>query len=145
MPDQPPSRNAADVLRDLHNYLAEPPLNTDALSEQEVQAELKRRKIAPGASFRAIHELLEDHIAAAELAAAKQTRINRLATVRPTVSVLSGVREKIHKLIQSLSPQVAAAYWSKFESAGEEDLQSLYDDLMELSGQQGDATADDES
>lgn len=145
MSDQPPSRNAADVLRDLHSYIAEPPINIDALSEQEIRAELKRRKIAPESSFRAIHELLDDHIAAAELAVAKQNRINRLATVKPTVSVLSGVREKIHKLIQSLNPQTASAYWSKFESAADEDLQSLYDDLQELSGQQVDSTTHDKS
>lgn len=134
MPNHPPSRNSADVLRDLHSYIAEPSLNIDALSEQQIEAELKRRAISPEASFRAIHELLDDHLAAAELAAARQKRILRLEAVKPAVSALHGVREKIHKLIKTLSPQVAGAYWSKFESADDDELQSLYDDLVELGG-----------
>jgi len=86
MPDQPPSRNSAHVLRDLHSYIAEPALNIDALSEQQIEAELKRRSISPQASFRAIHELLDDHLAASELAAARQNRLTRLEAVKPTGS-----------------------------------------------------------
>lgn len=134
MPDQPSPRNSAHVLRDLHSYIAEPALNIDALSEQEIEAELKRRFISPQASFQAIQGLLDDHLAVLELAAARQNRITRLEAVKPTGSILAGVREKIHNLIQSLNPQVAGAYWSKFESASDEELQSLYDDLIELGG-----------
>jgi hypothetical protein len=50
MPEQPPSRNSAHVLRDLHSYIAEPALNIDALSEQQIEAELKRRSISPQSS-----------------------------------------------------------------------------------------------
>lgn len=145
MPNHPPSRNSADILRDLHSYIAEPSLNIDSLSEQQIEAELKRRAISPEASFRAIHELLDDHLAAAELAAARQKRILRLEAVKPSVSVLHGVREKIHKLIQSLDPQVAAAFWSKFESADDADIQSLYDDLIELSGNADETDANDKA
>jgi hypothetical protein len=134
MPDQPSPRNSAHVLRDLHSYIAEPALNIDALSEHQIEVELKRRSISPKASFQAIHELLDDHIAASELAVARQNRLARLEAVKPSGSILAGVREKIHNLIQSLNPQVAGAYWSKFESASDEELQSLYDDLMELGG-----------
>jgi hypothetical protein len=145
MPDQPPSRNSAHVLRDLHSYIAEPALNIDALSEQQIEAELKRRSISPQASFRAIHELLDDHLAASELAAARQNRLTRLEAVKPTGSILAGVREKIHNLIQSLSPQVAGVYWSKFESASDEELQTLYDDLMELGGHPDNTDANGEA
>jgi hypothetical protein len=44
----------------LHSYVAEPALNIDALSEQQIEAELKRRSLSSQASFRAVHELLDD-------------------------------------------------------------------------------------
>lgn len=142
MSNQYRSRNAADVLRDLHTYVAAPLLDVDALSDQQVRAELSRRGISPGPSFRAIHDLLEEKAAQAELAAAKQRRLGRLASIKPSRPSFGSIRGEVKALIQRLTPQTASVYWSKFESAEEEDLQSLYDDLQDLQDKPSDPSDD---
>lgn len=132
MPDQYRSRDAADVLRDLHSYVTEPLLDTDSLSDEQVRIELSRRGIPSVPSFRAIHDLLDEKIAAAQLVTAKRRRMDQLAAINTARPVFGDLRDKLQNLIRSFSPQTASVYWSRFESADEEDLQSLYEDLIEL-------------
>lgn len=129
-PSQP--RSAAAVLKDLSGFLADDPLDIDALSDAEVKAHLNKRGLNPLLSFQVMQDFLESEVAAVELVLAKEARLKRLeAIAKPTVFE-EGLCEKIHKLINSLSPQVAGGYFSKFENATEEDLQSLYEDLKAL-------------
>ena len=135
MNDQTRPRTAADVLRDLHSFIADPPLNIDSLSDDQVRSELKTRHIDSTPSFRAIHDLLDDHIAGEELALARKNRMKKLEARRSSPSLVEGVRDKIQNLIKNLNPQLAGVYWSKYQTAEEEDLQSLYEDLEALTEQ----------
>lgn len=132
MNDQTRPRTAADVLRDLHSFIADTPLDIDSLSDDQIRSELKRRRIDSTPSFRAIHDLLDDHIASEELALARKSRMKKLEARRSSLSLVEGVRDKIQSLIKNLNPQLAGVYWSKYQTSEEEDLQSLYEDLEAL-------------
>ena len=135
MNDQTRPRTAADVLRDLHSFIADAPLNIDSLSDEQIRSELKKRRIDSAPSFRAIHDLLDDHIASEELALARRNRMKKLEERSSPPSLVEGVRDKIQSLIKNLNPQLAGVYWSKYQTAEEEDLQSLYEDLEALTEQ----------
>jgi len=136
MSDNAPTRTASDVLRDLHEYLAPEEVDVDSMSPQAIRAELMRHGIDSVQSFAAMREWLGDEIAAVELDAARKARVDALQAIPTPKSFSGGLCEKIHKLLSGLEPKLASAYFSKFEKASEEDLQSLYDDLMALNEQE---------
>lgn len=127
-----PTRSAADIMRDLHTYLAPSEQDVDSMSAADVTAFLKKSNIDPSKSFAAMQEWMDEKVGAFELAKARAQRLTTLETATTRKSFGDGLCEKIHKLISTLRPQVAAAYFSKFEQASEEDMQSLYEDLLAL-------------
>lgn len=127
-----PTRTAADILRDLHAYLAPSEQDVDSMSASDVAAYLKRSNIDPSKSFAAMQEWMDEKLGEIELGKARAQRLSALETATTRISFGDGLCEKIHKLISTLQPQVAAAYFSKFEQASEEDMQSLYEDLLAL-------------
>jgi hypothetical protein len=129
-----PTRSAADILRDLHAYLAPSEQDVDSMSASDVAAYLKKSNIDPAKSFAAMQEWMDEKLGEIELVKARAQRLSALETATTRKSFGDGLCEKIHNLISTLRPQVAAAYFSKFEQASEEDMQSLYEDLLALDG-----------
>jgi hypothetical protein len=127
---------ASDILRELHELLQEPELDIAALSLKDVQAELTRRGIDTKPLLtRAKQQLAKAH-AEKELSEARNQReglLQRLNLIKgKLVRTPAILREHILSTLGNLAtenPTVAAAYFSKFEEASDDDLQSLMDDL----------------
>jgi hypothetical protein len=132
MPNESRPRTASDILRDLHNFIANPTPDVDDLSDEKVAKQLEKRCLDPAPSFEAIHDLLDEKLAEIELSEAKEKRERKLAERNHISTPIGELREKVRTLIESLSPQTAGVFFSKFESASNEDLASLYEDLSSM-------------
>lgn len=139
MSDEKKQPNASDILRSLHESVQEPEQDVAAMPLKEVQAELARRGLDTAPLLAQIRERLAKARADAELGAARVERDQSLLKLRELRAKLSDfpaqIRERAMSVLAQLSassPNVAAAYFSKFENASHADLQSLLDDLSLL-------------
>ncbi|TLD71363.1 hypothetical protein FEM03_07480 [Phragmitibacter flavus] len=132
MVDNNSKRTASDVLRDLSEFFTGPLPDVEKLSAAEIDAFLRKRSIDSKKSFLAVQDLIDEEIASAELRVAKEERKARLREVEAVTPAREGIRQSIGSLLATLNPSVQTAYWSKFESLPDADLESLYEDIVLL-------------
>jgi hypothetical protein len=108
----------------------------EAITDAEVDADLKQAGIDMRPAFRRLNEMIEQKKARLQFVQARQVRASMMDKLRdvvgPTVTDLrSGVREFINRVFSG-SEQVA--HFHKLDQAAtDEDLRSLMDDLTKLS------------
>lgn len=139
MPDEKQQPSASDMLRALHDLVQEPEEDVASKPIKEVQAELTRRGIDTAPIIARAKQQLAKARADSELASARAQRIRALERLKGIQARIerfpAAVREHALTVLTGLSaqnPNVAAAYFSKFEQASDVDLQSLLDDLSML-------------
>jgi hypothetical protein len=104
-------------------------------SREEVQVELRRLGINVRSAVDAVLQAIESAKARAQLAAAKQRRVNIGATLGQVVPPPpEGLRSTLRQLIaQRFGSSETAAHWYKLEKeASDEDLRSLLSDMQLL-------------
>lgn len=132
MTDSQKERTTDDVLQDLHEFLQGDPLDVDSLTDEEVNAELAKRGIDSDKGFSVISDMIDDAVAASELAAARQQRETKLAAQKQPPKSNSSLRDKLRQFLTFQDSGFASAFASKLETCEDEDLDSLIADLQEL-------------
>ena len=135
MPDRPKQTPATDAVRALAQFLHEP--ETDDLSQKEIVSELH----AAGVNLERLKKRYETVLAEAGgravLAKARGRRqlfADRLIKLRARLPEVSDVRTQIREFVQEVfgnRPEAAVA-WRNFESATDEDLRTMLEDLTLL-------------
>jgi hypothetical protein len=133
-------KNAAELLKALHEFVLEPEAeDVTAMSAEEVQTALKAEGMDPIPLVRHVRERLAKIKAQEELSRAYAERhqlLRRLQwyreqLVRTPSRVKEQILERLNHVLTS-QPSVAQAYFRKFEETNEADMSSLLEDLMML-------------
>ncbi len=123
-------------------------LAVQTMTREEVQAELKRRKIDVTSAISRVHRAVATARAKAHLAAAREKRPGIVEQLTNVVAPqVEGWRQRIGELISGrLQGSEQAAYFRKLnEAAGDDDLRALMDDIERLDALGGDDDAETES
>ncbi len=107
----------------------------EIMSREEVQAELEKRGIDVGAAITRVQAAVARAKAKAELASARERRLGVVERLTNVVSnTTADLRNRIQNMIdERLQGSAQAAYFRKLEkAAGDDDLQSLLDDIERL-------------
>jgi hypothetical protein len=133
-------KNAAELLKALHEFVLEPEEeDITSLPPEKVQPALKAEGIDPTPLVCHVRERLSKMRAQDELSRARTERhqlLDRLQSYREQlVSTPSRVKEQILERLNHLlttQPSVAQAYFRRFEETSEADMNSLLQDLKML-------------
>ena len=137
MPEDNPRKSASKILEDLYEFLEGPAEDVASVPIERVLKDLKKDDVDPAPLVRLVRERLAATLAAEVLAKARveRARISSLAGQRFSGETSASLRDRALRGLQGLStrqPEFAAAYWRKFESASEADLESIVTDLALL-------------
>lgn len=136
MADEKGRKSDSRILESLYEFLEGVPEDVGSLPIDRVLKDLKKA----GIDTAPLLSLVRDRLAAARaveiLASAREerARIDELARGR-SVTEGSSLRERARSGLEALSskrPELAAAYWRKFDSASDADLESVLEDLALL-------------
>lgn len=129
-------KTGIELIKSLHELICgDETVNVDTLPIEEVSSHLKKNGINHEQVITDVRARLCKLTATARLDAARAQRLALANKPNGSTPVLSGLKGKITELLSSMqinNPQVAAAFFRKFESAPDDDLESLYRDLLEL-------------
>jgi hypothetical protein len=125
------TRYKIDVWDRFFEFVSAP---VESLSREEVQQELRERRIDVSNAVKRVLQAVATHKARAALEAAKCQRLSTLSQLSAVVAPSVGnLRNRVQELIGSLQGEAQAAYFRKLESAAtEEDLKALVDDVERL-------------
>lgn len=137
MPDEKAPKSVPKILEALYEFLEGPSEDVGSVPVERVLKDLKKDNIDPAPLVKLVRERLAVARAAEVLAKARveRARISALVGQRFSGDASSSLRERALRGLQGLSarkPEFAAAYWRKFESASEADLESILTDLALL-------------
>jgi len=129
-------KTGIELIKSLHELVCGGAIdNIDTMSMEEVYSHLKKNNIDYERVITDVRARLNKMTAKAKLDEARAQRLAHAEKPNETMSSLPGLKDKIKELIGSMqlnNPQTAAAFFRKFESAPDSDLESLYRDLQEL-------------
>lgn len=129
-------KTGIELIKSLHEVVCgDEADNLDTMPLEEVCLRLKKSGIDHERVITDVHARLDKMTAIARLDAARAQRFAIADKPNGTMSVLTGLKDKITELLSSMqlnNPQEAAAFFRKFESTPDGDLESLYRDLQEL-------------
>lgn len=130
-------KNASDILKSMNSFLLGPEEDVAFLPAEQIQGCLKSEGIDPVPLVNQVRQRIAKLRAARELAEARVKRLRYEDNFKPVASGNStlSLKEKIGELIEMLkpsNPELAAVYYRKFEESAEDDLESLFEDLILL-------------
>lgn len=137
MPEDKAPKSGSKILENLYEFLEGPAEDVRSVPIERVLKDLKKDNVDPGP----LMQLVRDRLAAARAtevlakARAERARIGGLASQRISGEASPSLRDRALRGLQGLSarkPEAVAAYWRKFESASEADLESILTDLALL-------------
>ena len=129
-------KSGTELIKSLHELVSGDDIDKAAtMPIEEVYSYLKKNSIAHDQVIADVQARLNKIKAKAQLdeaRAKRSTLLEKLNAVLPSHKDLKvSVKALIDKMM-SEKPQLASAYFRKYESASENDLQSLYEDLLAL-------------
>ncbi|MRR05455.1 MAG: hypothetical protein EG828_00695 [Deltaproteobacteria bacterium] len=129
-------KSGIELIKSLHELVCGDEIdNVETMPMEEVYSNLKKHNIDHERVITNVRIRLNKISAKAKL---DQARVQRLALAdKPNGEIpsLVGLKDKITELISSMqlnNPKTAAAFFRKFESAPDSDLESLFRDLQAL-------------
>jgi hypothetical protein len=129
-------KTGIELIKSLHELVCGDEIdNIDTMSMEDVYSHLKKNNIDYEQVITDVRARLNKMTAKAKLDEARAQRLAHADKPNGTMSSLPGLKDKITELLGSMqlnNPQMAAAFFRKFESAPDSDLESLYRDLQEL-------------
>lgn len=129
-------KTGIELIKSLHELVCgDETDNVDTMPIEEVCLHLRKNGIDHERVITDVRARLGKLTATAKLDAARAQRLALANNSNGSTPVLSGLKGKITELLNSMqlnNPQMAAAFFRKFESAPDDDLESLYRDLQEL-------------
>lgn len=135
MTDNKP-RSGTELVKSLHDLICGDDIDhVETMPVDEVYSYLKKNNIAHDQVIADVQERLNKMKAKALLDEAKAQRatlLERLNSVLPSPVDLKGSVKGLIDQMMTGNPQLASAYFRKYEAATENDLKSLYQDLMAL-------------
>lgn len=136
MADEKVRKSDSQALETLYEFLEGVAEDVGTLPIDRVLKDLKKAGIDPAPLLSVVRDRLAAARATELLAGARQerARIDELARGR-WVKEGSSLREWARSSLEALSskrPELAAAYWRKFDSASDADLESVLEDLALL-------------
>jgi hypothetical protein len=137
VPDDNAPKSASKILEDLYEFLEGSIEDVRSVPIERVLKDLKRDNVDPAPLVQVVRDRLNAARAAEVLAKARaeRARIGGLAGLRISGEASSSLRDRALRGLQGLSarnPESVAAYWRKFESASDADLESILSDLALL-------------
>jgi len=109
--------------------------NSASIPIEEVYSYLKKNNIAHNQIISDIQDRLNRMKAISKMDVAKDKRVSILAKLNSALPSQTDLKTSVKFLIDKIMterPQLASAYFRKYESATENDLESLYQDLITL-------------
>ncbi|BEH09901.1 hypothetical protein GSUET_15130 [Geobacter sulfurreducens subsp. ethanolicus] len=129
-------KTGIELVKSLHELVCgDETDNIDTMPLEEVCLRLKKNGIDHERVIIDVRDRLAKLTATARLDAARAQRLALADKSKGTAPVLKGLKDKITELLSGMqlnNPQTAAAFFRKFESTPDDDLESLYRDLQEL-------------
>lgn len=130
------NKTGIELIKSLHELVCDDDIDKAAtMPIEEVYSYLKKNSIAYDQLIGDVQAKLNRIKAKAQLDEAKDKRetfLEKLNSVLPSPTDLKvSVKSLIDKMMTE-KPQLASAYFRKYESATENDLESLYQDLLAL-------------
>lgn len=129
-------KTGIELIKSLHEMVCgDEADHLDSMPQEEVCLRLKKNGIDHERVITDVRARLDKMTATARLDAARAQRLALADKPNGTMSVLTGLEDKITELLNSMqlnNPQAASAFFRKFESTPDGDLESLYRDLHEL-------------
>lgn len=129
-------KTGTELIKSLHDLICGDDLDKAAtMPMEEVHSYLKKNNIAHDQIIAHVQTRLQKMKAKFQLDEAREIRTNLLGKLNNALPSPADLKASVKSLIDNLKtekPQLASAYFRKYESATENDLASLYQDLLAL-------------
>ena len=128
-------KNASEILKALHEFILGPEEDVTTIPREKIQADLKAEGLNPAPLVARVREKLNKMKAEEELTRARNQRKYLLDLRGKMPKSPLALKEQILEHLRSLlanRPEMASAYFRKFEEANEADMRSLLEDLAML-------------
>lgn len=131
-------KNAAEILKALTEFVYTPDIDIDTAPIEKVKQELQENGIDADGVAEQIRANFFKEMGQAQLSTAKEKRMKQkeqFSKKNEGLGLNSSLRETILSYINNLmatQPKMAQTYFRKLNEAGEEDLESLLEDISML-------------
>lgn len=129
-------KTGTGLVKSLHELVCDDDSDkAESMLLEEVYSYLKKNNIAHDQVMADVRTRLNKMTAKAQLDEASAKRVSFLEKLNGVIPSPVGIKENIRGLIDKMmsdQPQLASAYYRKYEAATENDLESLLQDLLAL-------------